>query len=121
MVEKQTDRSFSDGVVIGETAIIGERVRIYQRVTPAARKFPADEVGALLKKLPRDPIVEVDVVIYAGATILGRIAIGRGSEIGGNVWVTTSVPPESGVSQAEAENAVTPLAHRRSGAVQDDA
>ena len=102
------------GVVIGETAIIGERVRIYQGVTLGARKFPADEVGALLKKLPRHPIVEDDVVIYAGATILGRITIGRGSEIGGNVWLTTSVPPESRVSQAAAENAVTPLANRRS-------
>jgi serine O-acetyltransferase len=97
------------GVVIGETAIIGERVRLYQGVTLGARKFPADEAGALLKKQPRHPIVEDDVVIYAGATILGRITIGRGSEIGGNVWLTSSVPPGSRVSQAAAENAITPL------------
>lgn len=100
------------GVVIGETAVIGERVRLYQGVTLGARSFPAQEDGALLKRLPRHPIVEDDVVIYAGATILGRVVIGRGSEIGGNVWVTSSVPPGSRVSQAAAKNAITPLRKR---------
>jgi serine O-acetyltransferase len=80
------------GVVIGETAIIGERVRIYQAVTLGAKRFPADEDGQLQKGHPRHPIVEDDVVIYAGATILGRITIGKGSTIGGNVWLTRSVP-----------------------------
>lgn len=88
------------GVVIGETAEIGERVRIYQAVTLGARSFPADTTGHLHKGLPRHPIVEDDVVIYAGATILGRINIGRGSIIGGNVWLTRSVEPGSHVSQA---------------------
>lgn len=88
------------GVVIGETAIIGERVRIYQAVTLGAKRFPADESGQLQKGHPRHPIVEDDVVIYAGATILGRITIGKGSTIGGNVWLTRSVPPGSNLTQA---------------------
>ena len=88
------------GVVIGETAIIGERVRLYQAVTLGARRFPTDASGALVKGTPRHPIVEDDVVIYAGATILGRITIGAGSTIGGNVWLTESVAPGTAVSQA---------------------
>ncbi|KAF1051588.1 MAG: Serine acetyltransferase [Stenotrophomonas maltophilia] len=88
------------GVVIGETAIIGEQVRIYQAVTLGAKRFTADETGQLHKGQPRHPIVEDDVVIYAGATILGRVTIGKGSTIGGNVWLTRSVPPGSQVGQA---------------------
>ncbi len=88
------------GVVIGETVIIGERVRLYQAVTLGAKSFPADETGALIKGSPRHPIVEDDVVIYAGATVLGRITIGRGSTIGGNVWLTKSVPAGSQITQA---------------------
>jgi serine O-acetyltransferase len=88
------------GVVIGETAIIGERVRLYQAVTLGAKRFPADENGNLIKGNARHPIVEDDVVIYAGATILGRITIGKGSTIGGNVWLTHTVPPSSNISQA---------------------
>lgn len=88
------------GVVIGETAIIGDRVRLYQNVTLGAVRFSADETGALTKGEPRHPIVEDDVVIYAGATILGRITIGRASVIGGNVWLTRNVPPESQITQA---------------------
>ena len=88
------------GVVIGETAIIGERVRLYQAVTLGAKRFPADENGALIKGVARHPIVQDDVVIYAGATILGRITIGAGSTIGGNVWLTESVAPGSNVNQA---------------------
>ncbi|MBB3221507.1 serine O-acetyltransferase EpsC [Pseudoduganella umbonata] len=89
------------GVVIGETAILGERVRLYQHVTLGAKRFPADASGMLIKGTPRHPIVEDDVVIYAGATVLGRITIGAGSTIGGNVWLTQSVPPHSNVSQAQ--------------------
>jgi serine O-acetyltransferase len=88
------------GVVIGETAVIGERVRVYQAVTLGAKRFPADGQGHLEKGLPRHPIVEDDVVIYAGATVLGRVTLGRGSTIGGNVWLTRSVPAGSHVSQA---------------------
>jgi len=88
------------GVVIGETAVIGDRVRIYQAVTLGARSFDIDEAGALLKGAPRHPVIEDDVVIYSGATILGRVTIGRGSVIGGNVWLTHSVPAGSNVRQA---------------------
>lgn len=88
------------GVVIGETTVIGQGVRLYQAVTLGAKRFPTDESGQLLKGQPRHPIVEDDVVIYAGATVLGRITIGKGSTIGGNVWLTQSVPPGSNVSQA---------------------
>jgi serine O-acetyltransferase len=89
------------GVVIGETAIIGKHVRIYQAVTLGAKRFPTDENGNPLKGNARHPIVEDDVVIYAGATILGRITIGRGSAIGGNVWLTRSVPAGSNITQAQ--------------------
>jgi serine O-acetyltransferase len=94
------------GVVIGETAIIGQRVRLYHGVTLGARHFPVDDDGLLLKGNARHPIVEDDVVIYAGATILGRITIGRGSVIGGNVWLTRSVPPGSNISQAKVRSEV---------------
>jgi serine O-acetyltransferase len=93
------------GVVIGETAIIGDRVRIYQGVTLGAKSFPLDEHGKPIKGIDRHPIVEDEVVIYAGATILGRITIGKGSSIGGNVWVTSSVPPGSRVTQVQAREA----------------
>ena len=94
------------GVVIGETAIIGQNVRLYQAVTLGAKRFPVDEDGTLVKGNLRHPIVEDDVVIYAGATILGRITIGRGSTIGGNVWLTRSVPPGSNISQAQMRHEV---------------
>jgi serine O-acetyltransferase len=89
------------GVVIGQTAIIGRHVRLYQAVTLGAKRFEKDESGILVKGNARHPIVEDDVVIYAGATILGRITIGRGSTIGGNVWLTHSIPPGSHISQAQ--------------------
>ncbi|MEX3630020.1 MAG: serine acetyltransferase [Burkholderia sp.] len=87
------------GVVIGETAIIGERVRIYQAVTLGAKRFPRDAAGHLEKGLARHLIVEDDVVIYAGATLLGGITIGCDAVIGGNVWLH-DVPPGSHVTQA---------------------
>ncbi|PQA77249.1 serine O-acetyltransferase EpsC [Rhodoferax sp. TS-BS-61-7] len=88
------------GVVIGETAVIGQRVRLYQAVTLGAKRFSADSDGTLHKGLARHPIVEDDVVIYAGATVLGRITIGKGATIGGNVWLTHSVAPGSHITQA---------------------
>ena len=90
------ERFFIDhgtGVVIGETCIIGNNVRIYQGVTLGAKSFPLDEAGRPIKGIPRHPVVEDDVIVYSGATILGRVTIGRGAEIGGNVWVTRDVPP----------------------------
>ncbi len=95
------ERFFIDhgtGVVIGETGIIGANVRIYQGVTLGAKSFPKDAQGNPIKGIPRHPIVEDDVVIYSGATILGRVTIGRGSTIGGNVWLTDSVPPNSRIT-----------------------
>lgn len=88
------------GVVIGETAELGADVRLYQAVTLGAKRFELDDNGHVHKGAARHPVVEDGVVIYAGATILGRVTIGRGSVIGGNVWLTSSVPPGSQVSQA---------------------
>lgn len=96
------ERFFIDhgtGTVIGETTIIGNNVRLYQGVTLGARSFEVDQSGNLRKGIPRHPIIEDDVVIYSGATILGRITVGKGSQIGGNVWLTESVPPESRIVQ----------------------
>jgi len=87
------------GVVIGETCIIGERVRIYQGVTLGAKSFPLDDDGHPIKGIDRHPIIEDDVTIYSGATVLGRVTIGRGSTVGGNVWLTKSIPPNSRISQ----------------------
>jgi serine O-acetyltransferase len=94
------------GVVIGETALIGERVRLYQGVTLGAKSFPLDDQGRPIKGIPRHPILEDDVVVYSGATVLGRITVGRGSSIGGNVWLTRSVPPGSRVTQAKVQSEV---------------
>ena len=94
------------GTVIGETCIIGKGCRLYQGVTLGAISFPKEADGSLVKGNARHPIVEDDVVIYAGATILGRVTIGRGSIIGGNVWLTRSVPPGSNISQAQVRSEV---------------
>ena len=90
------------GVVIGETSVIKKNVRIYQGVTLGAKSFPLDENGNPIKGIPRHPIVEDDVIIYSGATILGRIIIGKGAEIGGNVWITNDVAPGTRVHQEKA-------------------
>ena len=79
------------GVVIGETTIIGNHVKLYQGVTLGAKSFELDKDGNPVKNIPRHPIIEDNVVIYANATILGRIVIGEGAVIGGNLWVTTDV------------------------------
>ena len=97
------------GVVIGETAIVGKRVRLYQGVTLGARSLRLGTDGVTGRGERRHPVIEDDVVIYAGATILGRITIGQGSEIGGNVWLTSSVPPGSRITQAHVENRVTAI------------
>lgn len=91
------------GVVIGSTCIIGNNVKLYQGVTLGAKSFPLDEDGNPIKGIPRHPIVEDNVIIYAQATILGRIRIGEHSVIGGNVWVTNSLPPYSKVLQYKAK------------------
>ena len=88
------------GIVIGATSIIGNRVSIYQGVTLGAKAFPLDPVtGEKIKNLPRHPIIEDDVTIYANASVLGRVTIGAGSVIGGNVWLAKSIPPSTTVLQ----------------------
>lgn len=100
------------GVVIGETAVIGRNVRIYQQVTLGAKRFEADENGDLIKGKPRHPVIEDDVVIYAGATILGRVTIGRGSVVGGGVWLTEGTDPGTAVMQAKPHLSVLSLPER---------
>jgi serine O-acetyltransferase len=89
------------GVVIGETCIIGNNVRLYQGVTLGARSFQLDTEGNPVKGIARHPIVEDDVIVYSGATILGRVTIGKGSIIGGNVWLTQDLPANSKVVQGK--------------------
>lgn len=89
------------GVVVGQTAIIGNHVRLYQGVTLGAKSFMLDDDGLPID-VPRHPIVEDYVTIYSNASVLGRITIGRGSVIGGNIWLTHSVPPNSKVLQTRA-------------------
>lgn len=86
------------GVVIGETCIIGHHVTLYQGVTLGAKNFTYDEEGHPVN-VPRHPILEDFVTVYSNASVLGRITVGRGSIIGGNVWLTTSVPPGSRILQ----------------------
>ena len=83
------------GVVIGATAILGHNVTLYQGVTLGAKNFPQEEDGSLVKGIARHPILGDNVVVYANATILGRITIGDGSTIGGNLWITHDVPAET--------------------------
>ncbi|MEM1673554.1 MAG: serine O-acetyltransferase EpsC [Candidatus Bathyarchaeia archaeon] len=86
------------GVVIGETTEIGDNVKIYQGVTLGALSFPRDESGKIVKGLKRHPTVGNNVVIYAGATILGgETVIGNDAVIGGNAWITSSIPPKTKV------------------------
>ena len=89
------------GVVIGETSIIGNHVTLYQGVTLGAKSFKYDEQGNMLN-VPRHPIIEDNVTIYSNASILGRITIGHDSVIGGNIWLTHSVPPYSRILQSKA-------------------
>lgn len=89
------------GVVVGQTAVIGNHVRLYQGVTLGAKSFTLDDEG-LPMDVPRHPIIEDEVTIYSNASVLGRITIGRGSVIGGNIWLTHSVPPGSKIVQSRA-------------------
>jgi serine O-acetyltransferase len=96
------------GVVIGETTVIGKNVKLYQGVTLGALSFPKDKDGNPIKGIKRHPQVEDNVTIYAGATILGgETIIGAGSEIGGNVWLTHSVPPNSRVYNQQPKPLIT--------------
>ena len=87
------------GVVIGETAIIGNNVKMYQGVTLGARSFPSDENGNPIKGIDRHPVIGNNVIIYSNTTILGRITVGDGAVIGGNMWVDTDVPAGAKLAQ----------------------
>jgi len=100
------------GVVIGETAIIGNNVKLYQGVTLGALSFPKDARGRLIKGIKRHPNIEDNVTIYAGATILGDITIGHDSIIGGNVWLTEAVPPFTKVTIAPPDLSIQPRQKR---------
>ncbi len=94
------------GVVVGATARIGDNVRIYQGVTLGARSFDLDADGNPIKGVARHPIIGNNVIIYSNSTILGRVTIGDGAVIGGNLWVTTDVAPGEKLVQAKADNIV---------------
>ena len=81
------------GVVIGATCIIGNHVKLYQGVTLGAKSFPLDKDGKPIKGIPRHPILKDNVIVYANATVLGRVTIGKGCVIGANVWVTRDMRP----------------------------
>lgn len=91
------------GVVIGATSIIGNNVKLYQGVTLGAKSFPLESDGKPIKGIPRHPILEDDVIVYSNATILGRITIGSGATIGGNIWVTGDVPKGARIVQTKAK------------------
>ena len=92
------------GVIIGETAVIGDNVRIYQGVTLGAGNFPKDACGMLIKGNKRHPTIGNNVTIYSGASVLGDIKIGDNSVIGGNVWLTESLPPGTKITSRPPEN-----------------
>ncbi len=98
-------RSFSidhgTGVVIGATAILGNNVKLYQGVTLGAKSFPLDGNGNPIKGVPRHPILEDNVIVYSNATILGRVTVGHDAVIGGNIWITADVAPETKVVQTK--------------------
>lgn len=91
------------GVVIGETCIIGNNVKLYQGVTLGAKSFPLDDSGRPIKGNQRHPILEDNVIIYSNATILGRITIGEDATVGGNIWVTEDVPAKARIVQTKAK------------------
>lgn len=92
------------GVVVGATCIIGNHVKLYQGVTLGAKSFPLDAEGNPIKRIPRHPILEDNVIVYSNATILGRITIGKGATIGGNIWVTEDVAPGARLVQRKNTN-----------------
>ena len=92
------------GIVVGETTVIGEHVKLYQGVTLGAKSFPLDSNGNPIKGIPRHPIIGNDVIIYANATILGRVTIGDGCIIGANMWVTEDVKPNHIVANGRQPN-----------------
>ena len=101
------------GVVIGATSIIGNNVKLYQGVTLGAKSFPLDNNGNPIKGIPRHPILEDDVIVYSNATILGRVTIGKGATVGGNIWVTENVPAGSRIVQRKKQRRIKTFCHHR--------
>lgn len=91
------------GTVIGETSVIGNHVRIFQGVSLAGEKLPPDENGNAIRGVSRHPILEDHVTIYSNATLIGKIRVGKGATVCGNVWITTDVPPEAVVHQLKGD------------------
>lgn len=102
------------GVVIGETCVIGKNVKLYQGVTLGALSFEKDRKGKPVKGIKRHPQVEDNVVIYSGATILGKVTIGKNSVVGGNVWLVHSVPPDSKVYNQQPKPLIRQSTRQRS-------
>ena len=98
------------GVVIGATCIIGSHVKLYQGVTLGARSFKLDEEGNPIKNVARHPVLEDDVIVYSNATILGRIRIGKGAVIGGNLWITHDVEAGAVMKQTRGTSAPDSMA-----------
>ncbi|MCI7454006.1 MAG: serine O-acetyltransferase [Spirochaetales bacterium] len=94
------------GVVIGETTVIKDNVKIYQGVTLGALSFPKDACGMLLRDIKRHPTIENNVTIYANASVLGPITVGEGSIIGSNAWVKEDIPPYSRVLPSSIETKI---------------
>lgn len=103
------------GVVIGETAVLGDNVRIYQGVTLGAGNFPKDSSGSLIKGLKRHPTIGNRVTIYSNASVLGNITIGDDSVIGGNVWLTESLPPKTKITAPEPANRLRFASEKNNG------
>lgn len=101
------------GVVIGETSVIGEHVKLYQGVTLGALSFPRDEMGQLIRDKKRHPTLEDNVTVYAEATILGDIIVGRGAVIGGNVWIREPVPAGTVVTISKPESLYQKIDRRK--------
>jgi len=95
------------GTVIGETSVIGDHVRIFQGVSLAGEKLPPDENGNAIRNIPRHPILDDYVTVYSNATLIGRIHIGKGATICGNVWVTSDVPAGANISQTTTDTGRT--------------
>ena len=92
------------GVVIGATCVIGDHVKLYQGVTLGAKSFPLDADGNPIKHVPRHPVIEDNVVIYANATVLGRITIGEGCVVGANTWVLEDMAPQTKIYNINRRN-----------------
>ena len=84
---------------VGETSVIGKNVKLYQGVTLGAKSFSLDNDGNPIKGIPRHPILKDNVIVYSNASILGRITIGEGAVVGGNIWVTHDVPAGATITQ----------------------